>query len=1805
MRDGGDWLEDEWRKRLEQIATNLATDGREHREIASLARQIQRDYHGRFLLELLQNCSDQARRGAVKGSSIHIVRLDDLLAVTNEGAPFDERGVRSVTELGLSTKKASSAIGNKGLGFKSVFEVCASPEICSAAEAGSFRSGGRRFRLSLDPFGDPRDAARLERFSAELLSLRADLVERIRSANKVTDPAAYLIEEARRAAPFRFPLALDADTLEDRLARLHLPERALQAQTIVMLPLSDAPKVQRVVTKGLDAMFTDGARRLLFLPAVEQIVVEDRTCRRAIKLVRVEENLRTVRRRGRVIEVGDRSILIEAPGQPVAEQRWVFAERTIGGVGTREPEQAAAQERLEIQAEVRKLEEQNWEEVDRARVSIAVRLPPDAAGCAPLDRDGGFFIGLPTQYRTRTPIDVDAPFYGNISRSNIDFGNEYNRLLLTEAWALLADFLDALREDPRIERRRLTALVVHGDGDEEFYAALKRSPDGLACGEVVLAADGRRFLRATDLVVPAPDALELFALLGEAVGSAERFGFELPDAKLLAGAREVLDALPGSSTADGAESRIYLERSRAGGSLLEEAARALRVTSGVSRFEEFLAHVLDAFHVDQLIDQKILPIGEAGLAAGYDRVFFRPVPRSKAGPTAGESEDLEPTDLPADVLAILPFIDESVVKVRTGERDHLTPLAQRLARDHGDGLVRRPRILEILGDAVVPKLEEISDRDDHTLAARLLDAALRWMQRNNIERVDGLRVPVVSSHGAWRWVSPGEAVFGSGWLDGPSEELLLRLYPSDEARRLVPWSELAPRLTGSDEEPDVAVWRARLAGLGVWSSPRVLTRTLADSPFRAASDATLRVVETPCPFPGCDDLWRRWIGSFQGMKVEYRRSQEYTFDRVHWIEHLEDPGRRSAVVESMLLRPAAYDKFLQSTLQRKDGKDAGPQPAFWSAMLATQPWPVIPTEHHERVEAAQAFQLTADQRLRPRYALLRHSRHGDARADRLLTAIGVVPLSDADGGRLIGALHELAAALPVGPDQESAARMLAEDLYDRLAKRCETDRPGDLTRLEKRPIPLLRGKALVSVVLLRNMPIHIVDDVVRQQLLPPDLLVVPLPGQAPRDALADRLRSALPELRVLFTSEVPIDSGFHARADAEPEGVFAAIRRRFPRQDLEIDLACILAYLGRTPLRPESQQFHKLWQRMCTIRVVPGRFAAAFPHASLLVEDNPPTLQVQSDLAAAQLVEAVWPCVGLIYRDLMALYARALEHDRVDRFFDERHVGSAERREIEESLGTFQANLLAAIKPLLLAIWRAQHPGGTMTEFADAYAALSAGRMSLDAALGRADVRDWLYQRRALATERIVTEGMASFAVEGPAIASAIADLGSDFVFRASVTAWEQQQRQLTARCKAFASWSGPPDVAVARRVIEALGAEKIRPELAAQPNVHAQITASLVDRALELAGSWVTADARGTFAAALQGRPPSGVSEEEIEEYATRDEVVRTMAARELLEGRLRVAALVVEQSGASWDASRFRTDPRVKMTAEGYLANRHGLLAALATAIERVDPALAGKLRDARGFDASVPDQEVARNLGLSSADAPPTRRPVPSVVVLGMTLPVEALNEDLSRGADGQVGRRLIDVARRERGGIDLAALRVPPPPTARVPVRAPHPPQTTRGSHAGARMVRDRVGLIGEIYAFELFQTLLPGFSQADWCSENRSEYGLIVPGHDDRGADFEYIDQTGGFAGKGPGVRCMIEVKSSAGDANGPFHLSINQWNVAQDCHRASDRAYIIVRIADVETTPRLAAILVDPVQMEHKQQLALSPHEMWVWVGRS
>src|SRR3954453_23855356 len=105
------------------------------RSLTALTSQLTQEYEDRFLVELVQNGYDAQPPGTRDGC-LH-VRLDEsgsggpVLYVANTGRPFTAANFDALTNVAQSSKPPGEGIGNKGIGFRSVLQVCDSPEIYS------------------------------------------------------------------------------------------------------------------------------------------------------------------------------------------------------------------------------------------------------------------------------------------------------------------------------------------------------------------------------------------------------------------------------------------------------------------------------------------------------------------------------------------------------------------------------------------------------------------------------------------------------------------------------------------------------------------------------------------------------------------------------------------------------------------------------------------------------------------------------------------------------------------------------------------------------------------------------------------------------------------------------------------------------------------------------------------------------------------------------------------------------------------------------------------------------------------------------------------------------------------------------------------------------------------------------------------------------------------------------------------------------------------------------------------------------------------------------------------------------------------------------------------------------------------------------------------------------------------------------------------------------------------------------------------------------------------------------------------
>lgn len=82
-------------------------------DLAMMEKYMSESYSNRIIIELLQNADDAG------ATSVYISRVNDTIIFANNGRPFSERDVISISRSGQSSKKRGDSIGYRGVGFKS------------------------------------------------------------------------------------------------------------------------------------------------------------------------------------------------------------------------------------------------------------------------------------------------------------------------------------------------------------------------------------------------------------------------------------------------------------------------------------------------------------------------------------------------------------------------------------------------------------------------------------------------------------------------------------------------------------------------------------------------------------------------------------------------------------------------------------------------------------------------------------------------------------------------------------------------------------------------------------------------------------------------------------------------------------------------------------------------------------------------------------------------------------------------------------------------------------------------------------------------------------------------------------------------------------------------------------------------------------------------------------------------------------------------------------------------------------------------------------------------------------------------------------------------------------------------------------------------------------------------------------------------------------------------------------------------------------------------------------------------------
>ncbi|WUH92268.1 DUF3883 domain-containing protein [Streptomyces sp. NBC_00433] len=361
-------------------------------------RMLSPEYKGRVLVELLQNAHDAhpARDGVGR---VEIVLDEDegehgVLYVANGGRPLGYKNFEALCSIGLSSKRPDEGIGHKGVGFKSVLQLTAAPELYSVVGATSKAFDGFCFRFARD----------------EDFDWLADQVA----------PGSPEAADQLRANLSSLKVPVPVDDVPSAVAAF----RRRGLMTVVRLPLRNVEARQEAL-RQLNELTDDGVPFELFLDRLGRVSVTHRVGGRG----RPSVYTRKV------------DLLFTSPDLKIQQVTLRRRTRLIMVTAAVDPERA--HEAIAAGLESGPLTD-DWHALgDSAVVSVAV-----PAG-EPLER-GRLYTFLPMGARPTCPVRgfLNAPFHTDVSRRTMTESTQWNDLLLdtaAEACAQAAVLVDEER----------------------------------------------------------------------------------------------------------------------------------------------------------------------------------------------------------------------------------------------------------------------------------------------------------------------------------------------------------------------------------------------------------------------------------------------------------------------------------------------------------------------------------------------------------------------------------------------------------------------------------------------------------------------------------------------------------------------------------------------------------------------------------------------------------------------------------------------------------------------------------------------------------------------------------------------------------------------------------------------------------------------------------------------------------------------------------------------------------------------------------------------------------------------------------------------------------------------------------------------------------------------------------------------------------------------------------------------------------------------------------------------------------------
>ncbi len=827
---------------IRSFLDELSNGTSRYRSLHNLTEQVEHQYHGRFLIELIQNAHDALFEVGVMDTPqrIEIVLADDehphgALYIANDGQPFTPSNFKALSNLGQSDKDPQKSIGNKGIGFRSVLEITKAPEIYSRNERESSSFDGYCFSFQPDVIqmfegpirrvvdGD-NSVESPEAIGGQLLEwddARYEYFrERCRSFSKD-----WLREELAFLSPYALPIPMDTQKAVPRVADFE--QRGFS--TVIRLPfLNDRAK--EIATNKLEEMNESTA---IFLQRVNELRLATNSQDRCYKREQIFRN--DDPEGGFEVQIATDDSESEE-GQDYCRRYWLW-KRTVGG-------ERSPSEREKIQSAVADLPGK-WPEVDEATVEIAVQVGSEPG-------DGVLNIYLPTQVPSGCAAHFSAPFFGDMSRTDIDFENPLNSLLLrTIAEKGVDVVLKSLSGKGEAEAAAIIDILAPTDSDEgqRWWAALGEVFSGreieIESQDIALSDEGWRSLVYTSLLPALESGVVIKASLLRSEATYPVFVQALRERE--SGIRRIFDEVnisPEAMPEDNAAT-------------IEAIARKLHESQEPVDWSGFWQDVESLFGKDTkpLIGKSVLLGTDNQLHSCDDRcsVFFRPRSSGSDDEVLAEGGI---DDIPENLRPFIAFLNEDIQTHIPRAKGGVETTA--VHRYLSTGLVQSYGVERIFSGVLVkatPKLPHDIDGPDSQLCRDILQWGLRLLQASKHSMEEPIRLlSKLSAPCIGGWFPIDETSFGPGWPGKSGAEL-------DAYLRRTATPECSNALKRLLLPPDHPLW----GGMGLSS---------VDLLEKAGAFNGIRLV----PVTGKDWDARFTIAHWKGVKLPEKGPEGYSSD---------------------------------------------------------------------------------------------------------------------------------------------------------------------------------------------------------------------------------------------------------------------------------------------------------------------------------------------------------------------------------------------------------------------------------------------------------------------------------------------------------------------------------------------------------------------------------------------------------------------------------------------------------------------------------------------------------------------------------------------------------------------------------------------------------------------------------------------------------------------------------------------------------------------------------------------------------------